>query len=305
MKKIGWIYLLPSETLKVIVKYHPKWMISAVIANTSKKIKTVKRLYDEHADEVDERDILVKIPDLIMSHSMQKPWVSNSKIETYFSINAIDLQQTSGIYVIPYRLANVYSSSNICFGDIALERKPSNLRQANNFFWASPFNEDNCPYLDKHLQICEERNHDHYDEKRIREQYESESEKLDVLEMEERIQANCACCFNECACPCTCDTTDLYYDWLNNYYELLKNQKYTLSTTLFCGERYFAVDTPTCALFLSNHLEALSKVPEKMHRLDCQNTKVVIGAAKPSKDGWTVDFGGHSIDLTNEETEVI
>ena len=302
MTKIGWIYLLPSETIKVIVKYHPKWMISAVIANTSKKIRTVKRLYDEE-DATEELDILIKIPNLIMSHSMQKPWVLNSKIETYFSINAIDLKQTSGIYVIPYRLANVYSSSNICFGDVALERKPSNLRQANNFFWSSPFNEDNCPYLDRHLQTCTERNHDHFDEKRIREQYEAE--KLDPLEMEARIQADCACCFNECACECTCDTTDLYHDWLNNYYELIKNQKYTLSTSLFCGERYFALDTPVSALFLSNHSKALNQVPEKIHRLDCQKTKVAIGAAKPSKDGWTVDFGGHIMDLTNEQIEVI
>lgn len=302
---LGWIYFLPSETTRVIIKYYPKWMISCFLPNSSKRIFVSK--YEEDTDSILEREACIKVPSLLISHTLPKPWISESKIDSYFNIYAIDESNKLDICTKPYRLANVYSSGSICFGEI---EEPYNLRQANNYFWASIFNEDNCPYLDNHYQNCKDRQHDHYDEERIVEQVRTSlavaySSKPFNLEAEqEKAKLKCSCCLNECGCSCGCDLTECFYDWINNYYEFLLQPKFTINTKLFCGEKYFECVNPLTALFITNNKNVLEKISEHSLLQDCKDT-FIIGQARYTNNKWEIEINNHKLSLLSDEIEVI
>ena len=285
-------------------------MISCVLPCTERKIYAAKVNYN--TDEQEERQLVIKSPDLIMSHTLHKPWVNFSKIETYFSLYAIDLSK-SDICVSPYQLANVYPSAQICFGDVAMFNKPTNLRQANNYFWASPFNDDNCPYLDNHHRSCETRQHDHFDEQRIRDLQEAGKKLanndsiqglLGLTSSEEDLGARCSCCLNECSCSCQCDLNEVFFAWIENYGQQLQSKQKTRSNNLFYGEKHYLCSKPASALFISNHVDILGKIPAHLHQKDMQSS-FVIGTAKPIVDGWDIDFTDKQITLESKEIEVI
>lgn len=293
----AWIYLLPSETTKVIVKYHPKWMISCVLPKSTKSIFAIKHDYDN--DLLIERKLFIEVPDLIISHSFPKPWIKDSKLEPYFNINAINVESSNDIKTRPFRLANVYSSGSICFGEVG---RPSNLRRANNYFWASPFNEDNCPFLHYHYLNCDTRDHDHDDEKRIIGQNKT-LEHYSAMELDQ-VREKCSCCQNWCGCSCQCDLTECFYEWISNYSEFLSKQEYIINTSLFCGEKCFTYSKPLSALFISNCQDILDKVPMKSHHKDLKDT-FVIGIAKQQSDQWEVQINNLTMLFSNKEIEVI
>lgn len=303
-KPLGWIYLLPSDASNVIVKYSPKWTISCVISKSEKKITACHRKYHDFEDPtITTRDISIHTPDLIWSHSLKKPWDYNSKVNPYFSLFAIDLKQSDGLYAVPYRLANVYDSATVCFGDTS--REITNLRQANNYFWSSPFNEDNCPYKSFHRKTCEGRDHEWYDH------YEPEScgcgeEDCGYCEDDTNSEeCRCECCIEICGCECGCQITDEFFEWVSNYNKHLESSQYIKKNSFFCGKKYFACPKPTEALFISNNKELFDIVPKTSWRRDYKNTNVVIGVASKNYNEWEIDLGSFQFKIQQDKVKIV
>jgi hypothetical protein len=287
---LGWVYLLPSDASNVIVKYSPKWIISCVLPKSKKKITACYRSYDDYADPlVTTRELEIETPDLIWSHSIRKPWDNFYKIEPYFSLSAINLSQSDGLYAVPYRLSNVYSSGTVCFGGSPSEI--TNLRQANNYFWSSPFNEDNCPYLSVHRKTCEDRVHewfDHYDE-----------------DENEEGSCGCECCINICGCKCECSMENEFFDWISSYRKQLDNSQFVKKNSFFCGKKYFACPKTTEAVFLSNNQKLFELVPKTNWRRDYKNTNVVIGVASKNYNDWEIDLGSFQFKMNQDTVRII
>jgi hypothetical protein len=296
---LGWLYLLPSDACNVIVKYSPKWAISCVIPKSKKKITACHRNYHEFDDlAVTTRELEIETPNLIWSHSLKKPWESYSKINPYFSLFAINLNQSNGLFAVPYRLANVYSSATVCFGDSTQDI--TNLRQANNYFWASPFNEDNCPYKEIHRKNCEDRSHEWYDH------YDSEDcdcGDCGYCDGGEGGECRCECCINICGCNCPCSLTEEFFSWISNYDKQLG--QYIKKNSFFCGKKYFACPKPTEAIFLSNNKKLFEKVPKTNWRRDYKNTNVVIGVASKNYNNWEIDLGSFQFKMNQDTVRII
>jgi len=289
MKSFGWIYLLPSEAINVVVKYHPKWLISCVLPETNRRI-AAKRI-DYRTDKLHTGKLDVKTPDIILTHSLKKPWVTNSKTESYFAINRVDLTKKGGIHATPYQLANVYSSGHICFGETG---SPKNLREANNLFWATPFNEDNCPYFENHPGTCTNKTHEYLVCRMFGRGASQRGKKL---------SCRCECCINECGCQCQCDLNAGFFDYLKNYYSVVTTKKTTAKTKYFCGDKYFACPKPTNFIFMSNNKSLLKKIPEKHWRKDGQGATVIIGVAEiKDETHWRVDLGSTSFSIPKSQT---
>jgi hypothetical protein len=275
-----------------------------------------KRDYEEDIDY--ERTLLIDSPPFLLSHSLKKPWDTFDKIKEYFSINAVDSSKSDVIKVTPYRFANVYSSGTICFGEIVLiGGMPQNLRQANNFFWATPFNEDNSPFFDIHSKNCDSRTHDYYDHyddfHRDCSYYALDDIDYDFdacsvcpcCKGECNCRCMCECCEGLCACRCRCDLTEKFFSWIQNYSDFLKTKQFTVKTKHFCGKKYFGYPKHASSVFISNSEELKDRIPEKHWRKDAQDTNVVIGVANLVDGCWNIDLGSHKFQITTEQIVVL
>ena len=159
---LGWIYLLPSNTQSILVQYSPKWKISCVLPEKQRRIHFKFHVCNDVACQDYDNTFNIKTPTLVMSHSMIPPWVKSTKQNSYFDLYALDNTKKEHLYTAPYRLANVYESGKICFGAVSANDIAS-LRKANNLFWSSPFNLDNCPLVRQHQLNCGAVEH-HYEE---------------------------------------------------------------------------------------------------------------------------------------------
>lgn len=288
-KTLGWIYLLPSDAQNVIVKYNPKWTISCVVPASLKKITAYHRQYSDWDDPVTAKETLeIQIPELIWSHSIKKPWEPSSLVQPYFSLHAIDLSKSDGLFVTPYLLANIYTSAKVCYGG---DSDPTNLRQAANRFWQSPFNEDNCPYKEDHRKSCDERNHEYYDH--------------DFDDDEDDSDCNCECCTNICGCRCGCCLEAAFFTWIKEYDKRLKETPFTKRNSFFCGKKYFACPRPTTAVFISNNKSLFKQVPKTVWRRDYKNTEVVIGVAYNDNKRWNIDTGSVQFTIAENEAKII
>jgi len=298
---LGWAYLLPSEASNVIVKYAPKWTISCVIPRTEKKIIANHHTYhkwDAAAPKLCTKILDIKTPDLIWSHAFKKPWDSYSRVTPYFSLFAIDLQQDNGIYAIPYRIANVYSSGTVCFGEAA---EIANLRQANNYFWSSPFNQDNCPYTEIHRKTCNYRNHEWFDHSEDTYCGEEECDECDGGEY----TCRCECCVNICGCKCDCSMEEEFFKWVSLYHKRIITSQFVKKNNFFCGAKYFACPRPTKAVFISNNHKLLETIPKSSWRRDYKNTDVVIGVASKNYNEWEIDLGSFQFKLSKDKVRMV
>lgn len=288
--KVGWVYLLPTETISSIVKYSPKWMVSCVLPETKRQI--IVRTLDYDEDEYQENILEIDVPSLILSHTLRKPWALNTKIKEYFSINVINPEKKTALEIIPYRFANVYSSGNICFGDVELDGLPKNLRQANNFFWSTSFNEDNSPFYDLHRNLCKNVTHEYYDHL--------------VCDCDDGCECDCQCecCINACGCRCGCNLNKEFLKWVINYKTFIQEKKFITKNKYFCGDKYFACAKPSSAIFISNKRELLNEIPKKHWRFDFQQTPVIIGVAERNEDIWTINLGSFSFKLKHRNIKI-
>lgn len=129
------VSLLPTSATTVLVKYSPEILVSCIIPPKDFEIK-----YSSTKNFVKKRDLLIGTPTLIMSCGYSDtPSVNNyDSINTGYTLWVLDTSRDSGVFVKPYKLANIYEEGTICFGDLI----PTNLRQAFNYYWTSGFNDD-------------------------------------------------------------------------------------------------------------------------------------------------------------------
>jgi hypothetical protein len=306
--KLGWIYLMPSKASKVIVKYSPRWMISCVLPKTERKISV--KSYNRNTDVVDAKEFDIETPELIISHSLTKPWIDKSKMQTYFSLFTIDSERSDGVFTTPYRLANTYPSGVICFGGVVsvngMIKAPANLRQANNYYWASYFNEDNCPYVKLHRESCNNFNHEYYEHYEIEDCCECHSYMDDPDDFDSTTDCSCEpceceCCRQICGCGCGCDLQDEFHSWITNYAGRVKTKEFIKKTAYFCGKKYFAYPEPAQAVFVSNNPELLETIPKTSWRRDCQDTNVVIGVATKQDTAWDINLGSFHFSIENNK----
>lgn len=243
--KIGGVFLLPSNTLKIIVQYRPRWTISCVLPPDLKTVKVLKYKvatdddrydYDDEDDEQTLKkgsllEIQTQVPSLLFSHEFyvdhtRKTW-PNAHSSHYY-LNAIDLSKEDKLWVAPYGFSNVADDGSICFGAVGI---PNNLRAANILFWESPFNLDYSFFEEEHKRQCKNLKHEYYDHISKCCEYVAHSCKckknhghyVNYLRHEGKYHADCACCKRICicspshkkdclcasdACECRCSDTD-------------------------------------------------------------------------------------------------
>lgn len=330
---MGWIYLLPTDTQKVLVKYAPKWLISCVLPDkrTTSSFRVKKYIDDE--ETWIERSLEINIPTLILSHSFVKPWVEKSAVEQYFLLHAAEISDAS-IRAAMFRLANVYSSGKLCFGEISNEGLPSNLRKANSLFWGTPFNDDASPFYDLHSMKCSNKSHENYEhqDEEFRHSCAFEREHQCACDSTDgnhrpgcecatedcgcecvcaccvrtcNCECKCECCLNVCGCACNCELTEQYFDWIHGYAEQLRAD-YAIKTQFFLGDRYIGYNQPTSALFLSNDPKLEEWVPPKFWREDGQKHRFILGSAIDQlNQTWRVDLGQLQFEIPRENISIV
>lgn len=174
------LYFLPKSATKCIVTYtHDDAIITAVCpAHT----KTVATAYILESGFPIRGSATLDIPELYMSHRLM-----SQQFYLMFKSN----------HFIPYGLANVYDYGVICFGDV-FDRYPRDLRQAWNYYWESPFNQENSGYIDYHQLHCMGV---------VSHNYAGHRDGACI----------CACCLNICNCACHCDQGQLFNNYLKSY----------------------------------------------------------------------------------------
>ena len=325
---LGWIYLLPTKTQMVIFKYHPKWLISCVLPAETKTLRFNK--YDYEKDETVGRDLTLQFPSFLLSHSIRKPWVkpTNNEVDfPYFQLHAIDLNCKDAIKALPYRIANIYSSGTICFGEVALDEAPANARQANNYFWGTPFNDDGSIFYDQHARICGNRHHEYYEHIWPEDLHGCENKKKHTKQCIPSLKfiakacncpcececcqkscscaCGCECCLGVCGCECACNLTEPYFKWVEAYNASFIQREYMIKTNYFCGSKYFATPKPATALFFSNNTALSKTIPDKHWRKDAQNCRIVIGTATKNNKSWDIDLGSFQFTLASSDVEVL
>tara|TARA_R100001244_G_scaffold25113_5_gene25719 strand:- start:5764 stop:7278 length:1515 start_codon:yes stop_codon:yes gene_type:complete len=152
---VGTIIPIPSESGGVIVMWEKaRLKISCILPPTT---RVCKAKWTKVSNRFDQKDFEIDTPTLIMSGTCgsdfggETPPIpigeSNRAIEfrrgshirDKVSLAALNVNAKDRIMVKPYRLANVYDNSNICWGGNSI---PKTLREANNLFWSAPFNCD-------------------------------------------------------------------------------------------------------------------------------------------------------------------
>ena len=308
---LGWIYLLPSNTQSVLVQYSPKWKISCVLPKKQRNIQFKFHTCNDWGCQDIDKKFDITTPPLIMSHSWIPPWVGSTKRLPYFEIFTLDTTSKKHICAVPYRLANVYDSGRICLGGGISANDIATLRKANNLFWSSPFNLDNCPLVRQHQLNCSGVQHHYEDHYEIEEScecrvyldeqtntYEVDYDALCTCEV-----CQCACCVEICSCQCDCNMVDLLDTWVTSYSE--RPFDYIRMTNHFCGKKYFGSSKPIKALFISNQPDKL-EINSNQVRKDYRNTACVVGiATKIDKECWDIDLGSSSIKINNDKVRCL
>jgi len=131
------VSLLPTGVKNILVKYSPEVLVSCIIPPKDFHIQysSVKSYSSSKKHNLE-----LASPALIMSCGYGDiPAARTHKaINSGYTLWALDTTRDDGIYVKPYKLANVWDQGKICFGDLT----PNSLRQAFNYYWTSGFNDD-------------------------------------------------------------------------------------------------------------------------------------------------------------------
>lgn len=127
------VSLLPTGTTAIVVSYSPNVILSCAVMPNEFDI-------EYSVVGVAKKDRLrVKTPHLFMGLAYNDvPFSTYPSVKNQCNLWALNIDRTDGIYVKPYRLANVWETGGVCFGNLA----PVSLRQAFNYYWTSLFNDD-------------------------------------------------------------------------------------------------------------------------------------------------------------------
>lgn len=188
------VYYLPKIASQLVITYLADDVaISIVCPNHEKNINSH---FVSNSGRIYADNNQIKVPELYLTHLLHKD---------QFLLHTHQNDKFS-----PYLLANVYEYGVICFGDV-FDHCPKDLRQAWNYFWESPFNQENSEYYDYHKAKCAGVSEHTYAGHR--------SGKWD------EDACICACCIEICNCPCFCLESQLFNQYLTDYSE--KKFKYS------------------------------------------------------------------------------
>jgi len=212
----GLLYLLPSNTLKIIVQYRPHWKISCVLPPDTKTVKMVDWYYDpddhnnDENDDEDEdreptfttREAKTLVPSLLFTHNVHLDHYKNAFAGGQFFLNAIDLTKEDKLWITPYGFSNVANDGSVCFGSAG---RPSNLRAANIVFWESPFNADYSQFGDEHRAECKSVVHGNYGHQSSKccpniTKHACKCNKRHQHTHAAKYEKSCDCCSKRCEC---------------------------------------------------------------------------------------------------------
>lgn len=177
--KIPRVYYLPKNARQLVITYSVDDIAVSILCDAHSKKISVNFVSNSGRTYADTAQI--SVPELYLTHLLY---------EDKFLLHTHQNQRFA-----PYVLANVYEDGTICFGDV-FDHCPKDLRQAWNYYWESPFNQENSSYYGYHKNKCLGVNKHtyagHRDEK----------------------HCICACCVEICNCPCFCLESELFKQYL-------------------------------------------------------------------------------------------
>jgi len=156
LRKKVYVGLLPSKTTSVLVRHNPDVQVSCVMPPTN---FTINAGYGGRGGRRALKSVDIKAPTLIMSCG----YADVPSAKTYaglvrnFTLWYLDTRRLEAIYAKPYMLANLYKEGRICFGNL----KPTSLKKAFNYYWASGFNSELHEQLPvrKRIHLCKNKRH--------------------------------------------------------------------------------------------------------------------------------------------------
>jgi len=315
----GKLYYLPTEAAATIIQYDPDFRITVLIPPTertiqisvnsetfSRSIKTPTLLLSHlcyPAENFIRRLISIFPHEQLLMSASHTPWCectfcnSNSvnyyrQVQQYY-LFALDPDFSTQILAQPYRMNNVYEDGRCCFTKIP-HKSPQTLKQAHAKFWSDYFSAEFMPPDQRgwHIHPCDTRRHGS--------EYTTEK----VREVHGRVLAKCTChcCADRCNCPCECNMSEKYADFLANYTP--KPSKFEDYTQLICGINFLSFPKSADAIFTSANPEFLASIPKHLHYESPKyQNPFTVGLATQHNDGWLIELDGHKTELP--ATEVV
>lgn len=109
---------------------------------------------------------------------------------------------------------------------------------------------------------------------------------------------NCNCCVNKCQCQCQCSDMQRLSMHLENYNEsLMKDQKWSNFTGIFCGIKYWASPKGGDGVLVSNNKHLLNAIPREFWRKDRLDQPLVICLANKRDNLWHFESGGYTFSI--------
>jgi len=178
------VYFLPKNAQQLVVTYLADDIAVSIVVPKHKK--DIHSSFVADSGRTTQSKLSVDVPELYLTHLLQ---------EDQFLLNA----HQNGL-LAPYVFANVYDYGAICFGDF-FDHCPQDLRQAWNYYWETPFNQENSEFYEYHKEKCLGTSSHSY------------------AGHKESINNNCicACCIEICNCPCYCIQSHLFEQYLKDY----------------------------------------------------------------------------------------
>ena len=301
------IFLLPTETTKVLVQLKPALKISAFLPSRDREITFLVK--DEDPDSEAET-VSLTTPQLVLTQALHArelgPIASPEPEAAPFTPGTIYLNSVScregKFRTKPYTLSNVNSNGSICFGD---GNYPKSLRAANNYFWGSSFNAD----LQNHIVYKECKciprkriNHDW-----VNCDFASEERKRLRKPNLKCDEPSCDCCRGNCPCRadrCPCSKGIDFKKTCRDFVKRHKEQPSDLNTIL--GTKYVlhpapaegvALLTKKCGLNLPKGLWKPTVRPDQPLAVGFVKSRLPL-------DNWSISFPNSKVVITLPSSKV-
>lgn len=128
---------LPTSAISIVVNYSSHEMRISCAIPAEKQSITIR--YGGHTGTQVSKHSFKTLPTILTAEYSDFPkYGKNKQPIKQFYLFTHNAKVKSFISAAPYLISNVYKNGRICFGKL----KPSNLREAYNYFWNSTFNNE-------------------------------------------------------------------------------------------------------------------------------------------------------------------
>jgi len=316
------IYLLPSETFKVLVQNKPGLKISAFLPPKEREITFS---YDDASDvlprKTPDTTLSIETPQLVWTQSLSPNnrvnhsnlGLNNPSLNTdaqkipflpgTIAINSVTIR--NGLFrTKPYTLSNVRNDGTVCFGD---GKGPQSLRAANTHFWMTNFTTDlneklvysSCTCSSKKKTVDHDWAYCEFSKMARGEKAAIRSKKCKRVDCD-CCRGRCPCTSYDCSCAKAVDFKKTYLAFVQGHKKLVPSLNTILGTehTLYPKNADGVIlVTKKCGI----------KLPPSAWKTTDFVTKpmVAIGFVKclPSGD-WSATFGATVIKVSNSKVRV-